>query len=597
MNKKPLIKKFSTKVILAICIGILIPTSFISVFYFISSSNIVKENVRESSLQTSTQAAESLSFALSVGSDMSDLLYSNKRLQEMVKMDREPQLSRIDKEQNYDEIKTFLNSQIFSSSFVRILYILKEEGTSWGSGTFSPVKLSKYHLVDFDWIQESKKKDGALVWRGLQYDLFSGAGENTELVLPVTRVMKDFTNMGNIAYIQVNLDGKSILNKIEQLKLGKTGHFFVVNDKGQIMIDSNMDKINKTVENPDLFKHIQNKNTDEFEFKNNDELFYGVKQPLSNGWSLVGIVPIKEITGELTKLQQITILISILFTLFAVVFGLIATNKVTKPIKKLTEQMRQVGKGNFKVRSEVNSNDEIGLMSDQFNQMTKQVDQLLEQVKEEQSLKTEAELRAIKHRINPHFLFNTLTTIRWLVQFKQTDKANTALSALSRLLEASMGKNGNFVTLHQELEIIERFLVILQIRYDQTFDLQLNIEAGTEVFVIPRMLIQPIVENAAFHGLVPTGKSGNISIKASTLNNGIKIEVHDNGIGIQKDRLDQIRRKGETQNSFLGIGLNHVYDSVRLYFSPVSTVTIKSGEHGTLVTLELFPKDGGGKHV
>ncbi|MGF6950072.1 two-component system sensor histidine kinase YesM [Neobacillus sp. B4I6] len=595
--KKMLVNKFSTKVIIAIFISILIPSSFISVFYFVSSSNIVKENVRESSLQTAKQAADSLSFVLSVGSDMSDLLYSNRQLRDIVKMDEDPVLSSIDKEQNGAELTSFLNSQIYSSSFVRILYILKDEGTSWGSGSFSYVKLGRYRLHDFNWIQESIKKDGDLVWRGLQYDLFSGAGENTELVLPVTRVMKDLETMENIAFIQVNLDGRSILNKIEQLKLGKTGHFFVVDDQGRIMIDSNMDKINKPVENPDLHKHIRNNKVDEFEYKENGDFFYGVKQPLSNGWNIVGIVPIDEITGELAKVQRITILSSILFTLFAVVFGLFAANKVTKPIMTLTEHMRQVGKGNFKVRTHIKSNDEIGLMSDTFNQMTKQVDQLMEQVKEEQSLKTEAELRAIKHRINPHFLFNTLSTIRWLVKFKQTEKANTALSALSRLLEASMGKSGTFVTLQQELEIIERFLVILQIRYEQSFHLKLEMEAGTEEFIIPRMLIQPIVENAVFHGLVPTGKSGVISMKAYSIGKGVKIEIQDNGVGINKERLDQILPSEESKNSFIGIGLNHVYDSVRLYFSHTSSVDIKSGEHGTLVTLELFPKDGGENHV
>lgn len=597
MDKKLIFNKFSTKVIIAILIGILIPTSLISVFYFISSSTIVKENVRESSLQTARQAAESISFTLSAGSDMSNLLYSNKRIQDIVNMADDPKIPLLDKEENNAELTSTLNSQIYSSSFVKILYILKGEGTSWGSGSFSPLKVERYRLNHFDWIQESLKKDGGLVWRGLQYDLFSGAGGETEIVLPVTRVMKDFDTMENIAFIQVNLDGRSILNKIEQLKLGKSGHFFVVNDQGQIMIDPDMEKINKQVENPQLYKHIRNDHADEFEFRESGEFFYGVKQHLSNGWTIVGIVPIEEITGELTNLRRITVLTSILFTLFSIVIGLFAAKTVTKPIIALTQQMRQVGQGNFKVRTTIKSNDEIGLMSAQFNQMTVQVDQLMEQVKEEQSLKTEAELRAIKHRINPHFLFNTLSTIRWLVKFKQTEKANTALSALSTLLEANMGKKGTFVRLQKELGIIEKFLVILQIRYEQSFGLSLDIEAGARDFQIPRMLIQPLVENAVFHGLVPTGSSGIISIKAVSIGRGVKIEIQDNGVGMNKEKLVQILPSQETNNSFIGIGLTHVYDSVRLYYSPASSVDIKSGKQGTLVTLKLMPKDGGEKDV
>ncbi|WP_129728815.1 cache domain-containing sensor histidine kinase [Ectobacillus funiculus] len=597
MSKRLLQNRFSTKVVIAIFIGILIPTTLISVFFFISSSNIVKENVRESSIQIARQAADSLSFILSVGNDMSDLIYSNEKLQEIVKMDNEDGTSSTVKDKNNEEMTSFLNSQIYSSSFVRVIYVLKDEGTSWGSGTFSPVKLARYNLQEQNWIQRAVQADGALAWQGLQYDLFSGAGENTELVLPVTRVMKDFSNMKNIAYIQVLLDGKAILNKIDQLKLGKTGHFFVVNKHGQIMIDANMEHINKTVENHDLYKHIVDDTAYEFEFQEKNTTYYGVKQPLVNGWTLIGTVPIKEITGKLTNIQRITIFASIVFTMVAIVVGVFAVNRVTKPIKVLTEQMRLVGQGNFQVQTHIHSNDEIGLMSRQFNQMIHQIEQLMEQVKEEQSQKTEAELRAVKHRINPHFLFNTLSTIRWLVNFKQTDRANTALSALIRLLEASMGKTGTFITVKEELDIIEKFLAILQIRYEQTFHLELEIEPTVEDLLIPRMLLQPIVENAVFHGLVPKGTEGTLCIKGSRVEDGVKIEIKDNGVGFKQDILNQLNHKADKMNSFIGIGLRHVYDSVRLYFALASSVTIESDSNGTTVTIVLINKNRGENRV
>lgn len=595
MNKQ-LRSRFSTKVIIAICIGMLIPTTFISIFFFVSSSKIVKENVRESSLQTARQAADSLSFILSVGSDMSDFLYSNDKIQKIVNNDN-LQLTLPEREYNNEELTNLLNSQIYASSFVRIIYILKDQGTSWGSGTFSSSKLSRYDLKELSWIQESVKKNGAVVWQGLQYDLFSGAGENTELVLPVTRVMKDFNTMNNIAYIQVSLDGKAILNKIDELKLGKTGHFFVVNEQGKIMIDPNIENINKVVKNRQLYKNIINSKQSEFEFNKNDIAYYGVKQPLTNGWTIVGVVPIKEITDELSNIQKITIFTSILFTLIAIIIGLFAANRITKPIKTLTEQMRLVGKGNFQIKTEIQSNDEIGLMSKQFNQMTHQVEQLMEKVKDEQNQKVEAELRVIRHRINPHFLFNTLSTIRWLVKFNQTDRANTALAALVRLLEANMGKKGTFITVKEELDIIEKFLVILQIRYEQTFHLNIEVEPGVEDFLIPRMLLQPIVENAVFHGLVPTEQAGIINLKAIYIENGVKFEIEDHGVGFNKEKLDQLYDAINNTSSFMGIGLRHVYDSVRLYFAPSSKVNIESAGQGTKVTLILVKENRGGHHV
>ncbi|KKI89298.1 hypothetical protein WQ54_25775 [Bacillus sp. SA1-12] len=582
-------KRFAAKVIVAILIVCLIPTIFSSFFFYHSASDIVKENVRESSLQIARQAADSLSYIFSNGSDMADLIYSNERIQEIVKKDLQESLSPAEFESSQEYITSYLNSTIYSSSFVRIIYVLKDNGTSWGSGSFSPFKLSKVDLPELDWVKKSIEKDGELVWEGLQYDHFSGAGENTDLVLPISRVMKDFDNLHNIAYIQVCLDGNAILEKINQLKLGKTGHFFVVDEEGTIMIDSDIQTINSPVENKDLRKHILN-NKQEFQYKENKINYYGVKQQIGNGWSIIGVVPVSEITGEISTIQRIIILASALFGIVAIFIGVILAKRVTEPVKVLTNQMKLVGKGNFNVRTSVNSTDEIGMMSIQFNKMINQVEHLLDKVKEEQFQKQEAELRAIKHRINPHFLFNTLSTIRWLVQFKQTERANHALSALSLLLEANMGKTGTFITIKEELEMIKKFMVILQIRYEQTFFLHTQFDKGLEEFLIPRMVLQPIVENAIFHGIVPTGQEGTIAISGREINNGVEIEIRDNGIGFDHELLKQLKQSPNETNSFVGIGLRHVYDSIKLYFHQDSKVELQSSKEGTIVKLILILK-------
>lgn len=572
--------QFSFKVMVAIMIAVLIPTTLIGIFFYISSAGIIKENSRVFSLQITKQTADALSFILSAGSDTSDLLYSNESLQHIVTAGKQAT------ESDHDQMNAFLNTQVYSSSFVRMIYVLQENGTSWGSGNFSHVKLKQYPVTEFVWSKEAIQKNGELAWQGLQYDVYSGVGEATQLVLPVIRIMKDFKTMDNIAYIQVNLDGQAILDKINQVKLGETGEFFVVDEAGHVMMSRDLDLVNKRLPNQQLSRYVQDKEISEFEFSSGPTPYYGVKQPLSNGWSVVGIVPVEEITGDLQNVQMITIGTSLLFTILAVIIGFFAANTVTKPIKTLTAQMKKVGYGDFHPVEHIASDDEIGLMSRQFNQMIEQVQELMEQVKEEETHKKEAELRAVKHRIDPHFLFNTLSTVKWLLKFKQTDRAEAALSALTRLLEANMGKKGNFISIKEELDIVEKFLVILQIRYEQEFSLQVQLDPEVEETFIPRMLIQPIVENAVFHGFVPRGSGGEITISGKKLKQGIKIEIRDNGIGFQTDTTD-------TAPSSTGIGLAHIYDSVRLYFHPDSSVAIESGNTGTTVTLTLFEKKGG----
>ncbi len=586
-------KRLAAKVILTILVVCLIPTVFNSVFFYHSASDVVKENVRESSRQIARQAAESLSFIFSNGSDMSDLIYSNERIQEIVKDDLNDRSSGTEENQEY--MTSYLNSNIYTSSFVRIIYVLKEDGMSWGSGTFSPYKLSKVNIDGMDWAKEAVRRDGELVWDGLQYDRFSGAGENTDLILPITRVLKDFDTMENIAYIQVSLDGKAILDKINQIKLGKTGHFFVVNEQAEVVIDNDLENLNNPVQNKQMREYILSDKR-EFEFEEDDIPYYGVTEPIGNGWLIVGRVPTSEITGEIISIQKIIIGASIIFGILAILVGSFIAKKVTDPVKILTEQMKLVGEGNLKVRTSVDSKDEIGMMSSEFNHMIYRVEDLLEQVKEEQHQKQEAVLRAIKHRINPHFLFNTLSTIRWLVQFKETERANTALTALSKLLEGNMGKTGTFISIKEEVDLVEQFMVILQIRYEQKFHLVTDFEEGVEDWEIPRMLLQPIVENSIFHGIVPTGTEGTVWITGKNIPGGIQIEIRDDGVGVEQDMLQRVQRSSVGDNSYVGIGLSHVADSIRLYFSPESKLEISSGE-GTVVKLVLMTKTGGDHDV
>jgi two-component system, sensor histidine kinase YesM len=139
---------------------------------------------------------------------------------------------------------------------------------------------------------------------------------------------------------------------------------------------------------------------------------------------------------------------------------------------------------------------------------------------------------------------------------------------------------------------VEQFMVILQIRYEQKFHLVTDFEEGVEDWEIPRMLLQPIVENSIFHGIVPTGTEGTVWITGKNITGGIQIEIRDDGVGVEQDMLQRVQRSSDGDNSYVGIGLSHVADSIRLYFGPDSKLAISS-EEGTVVKLVLITKTGG----
>lgn len=580
--------RIATRLIVLLLAVILLPTIFIGVFFYRTSSAIVKENVRQSSIQVAQQAADSLSNILNVGSDTSDLVYSQVAIQQKV-MQETPKTPDDVKVDNKTYINNFLNTIIYSSSFVKIIYILEPTGTSWGSGIFNQAKVDRYNIRSFGWIREAERLDGRLSWTTLQNDKFSGAGDNTALVIPAARVLKDFKTMRNIGYIVINIDGEAVLDKISQIRLGKTGRFLVTDQQERVMIDRDREAIGNPVAIDALGQAIARPDR-EFEYAQAGTAYYGVKQPLSNGWWIVGVVPLKEVTGQLESLQRSVFVWSFGFGLLAMVIGLFFARRITKPIGRLTAQMKRVGEGDLSARTAIGSGDEIGQMSNQFNRMLGRLDRLMSQVREEQQKKQRAEMRAVMHRIHPHFMFNTLSTIKWLIKLGDNDRAYEGLSAFTRLLEANMGKKGHMVTLEEEIEIITKFLAILELRYSLPFKLDVRLGPGVADFAIPRMLIQPLVENAVFHGFVSDNRGGAIRIEAEDTGPCISIRIADDGRGMSSGQLAQVMSAGSPGHggTETGIGFRHVRECIELYFPPGSKMAVQSVEgQGTVIAVTL----------
>lgn len=582
--------RFASKMIMAFLLIIVIPTTLSGFSFYLESSALVKRNERASAVQLTKQTADSLSSMFNAGSDTSNLIYSDMNVQNIAQKFMSSSLPK--QLEMSKSMSTLLNNIVYSSSFVRTVYMVTEDGMGFGSGTFSMPKLKKVNLAEQDWVKESKRKDGELVWQPLRKDSFSGAGENTDLILPISRTLKDFETLQPVGLLVVNLNGQAILNTLQQVKLGKTGKYTILDSQGRIMADADLSQIGTQWGDPNLNQRIIQEDHVEFEYFDQRTHYYAVKQMLSNGWFLVGTVPTAEITGVLDGLHHRILLTSIGFGCIAVLIGLFIAKLVTNPIKQLTWEMKKVQQGDLSVRTKVTSTDEIGLMSRHFNKMLDEIEQLMVRVEEEQNEKLEAEIRAVTYRIHPHFLYNTLSTLRWLIRSGDYDRADRGLAALTRLLQANMGKDGQLITLEEELEIITKYLVILEMRYEHTYTLTLHIEPGIERMKVPRMLLQPLVENAVFHGFVPLNRGGEIKVTASRQVSEIHLLVEDDGMGMSDEQIQALNSSGTGHRT--GIGLQHIRDSLRLYYGTQSSVSYtRRIEGGTQICIVLqLQKEG-----
>ncbi|MFC5469536.1 sensor histidine kinase [Cohnella suwonensis] len=597
--KRLLFEKVSTKLTSMVILLIFLSATFISTTYYGSTVSIIGDQVRASTKQGAKQTADYLSLMLTIGTDMGQQIFRNSRLQDALNRERQGNLSVDDKFEIKDSIGQTLNNTIYSSSFVRSIYILREDGESWGSGLFNASKVKRYTLSSHEWYSRVVSDQVNETWLPLGYDPFSGGGDNTEIVLTLVDAFRNLKTKATEGVILVNLDGQLLLDAAQRIKLGRTGRWSVVDRTGQVLIDSDPNQWGQPLREASVAQTINAQNEDELEFQSyqDGEEHYVVSVRMANGWKLVGQVPVKEIIGDIESLQSKITRYTALFLLVALLVGLLFSTRITRPLKELTRQMEAIENNNFKARSRIRSRDEIGKLSLRFNQMAGQIETLIQEVDEAGARKREAEIRALRHQINPHFLYNTLSTVRWMIKLGSADGAYKGIAALVELMESSMGREGVFTTIRRELEMLDKYMVIQQFRYGS--ELKLDIEADETLldFEIPRMLLQPIVENAIFHGLALKNERGTVSLTVGKLAHirpaAVFITVSDDGVGMEPARLKSLLREGgeSSKSGMFGIGLKHVHDTLQLYYGPGSGVYIRSEPgSGTIVELTLVPR-------
>ena len=279
------------------------------------------------------------------------------------------------------------------------------------------------------------------------------------------------------------------------------------------------------------------------------------------------------------------IFVSILF------FSYYIPLSITRPIRKLSEVTDQVAKGDLRIRFDARSGVEVNRLSDSLNTMIDKINELLEQVTTEQIRLRKAEFELLQTQINPHFLYNTLDTIIWLAEAGKQREVVGMVGSLSEFFRASLNQGKDIISIREELQHVKSYLEIQQVRYQDILKYEIQVPGELDKYLIPKITIQPIVENALYHGIKNKRGLGRIRVSGKEEEGGFAIQVEDNGIGINEERLRQVRDKIQyrtpAENDIYG--LYNVNERIRLNFGEKFGISIESvyGE-GTVVSIH-FP--------
>lgn len=434
-----------------------------------------------------------------------------------------------------------------------------------------------FNRVEHKWIDAANKARGKLVWIGKD-------PKEPGHYLAIRRVSLIERAFSNGGYLIVQIDPYYF----DFTEANQNQEYTILVDKQNQPITSNYKgNIDKIVSEKGTTTEIDG--SDYMIVKQTSEI---------TGWTMYFLTPLSTVMKGITVLRSAIILSGAFgFFIFAISSILLST-MITRPILKLTKTMKRGRDGQLTINPEISSTVEINELNTTYNQLVENTNHLIQVVYEKEILKSHAELKALQSQINPHFLFNTLDALYWSLDEKGEEELADSVIAMSELFRYTISshKQDEWVTLKQEIEHIEMYMQLMKMRFGERFTWSVTIPSEYELVKIPKLLIQPIVENAILHGVGNKVGEGfvHIIVEPSAKQGNLLISVRDNGPGMEKEAIDKIHNLLETGKVYSmrgnGMAIANVNKRLQLYYKQNETnqINITSEENkGTCFTFEV----------
>lgn len=435
------------------------------------------------------------------------------------------------------------------------------------------------------------EKKGELKWTDLFYNQLSEDYVKTnfngdpKLLLNQFMLIRYIVNekyRSDIGYLAISINLDRFSGLIENINFGQQGDIFVTDYKGRILACKSKEMVLNTIDfDAESFNRVFSKlNSGYIEGKIGKETYYISYMPLDiNNWRLIGLVPKKVFQAQADRIRSTVLIIGSLSFFIFLYFGSQISKGITRPLKKVILTMDKIEKsGDLSIQIEQEGPREIFHLGHSFNHMLERIAKLTKQIYEEQKMKREAELKAMQLQINPHFLYNSLDSIRWMAGSRNEDheKVENMIDSLSTFFKIGLSGGKEKIPISDELNHVQSYLTVQKIRYNDHLNFFIDVDKEIEECITLKLILQPLVENAIYHGICKKkGTCGLIKITGSQISSDmIRFEVIDNGAGIPRDELESINRKMKngywTENCIMretqGYGLFNVNSRIKISF-------------------------------
>jgi two-component system, sensor histidine kinase YesM len=394
--------------------------------------------------------------------------------------------------------------------------------------------------------------------------------------------------------LMVDLNYSSITKLCQNINMGNKGYIFLIDENGDVIYHPKQQLIYTGLRSERISEILSCKSDHFIAELDGEEKLYTMSTSEKTGWTVVGVANINELFSSREETQTIYLESALLLLLGAFVIAVLFSDKLAKPITELKLSMKEVEKGNFEgVKVVKRGEDEIGMLYNSFYAMTEEIQNLMDDKSRSQKEKYRLELRALQAQINPHFMYNTLDSIVWMAEGGNNKEVVIMTSTLGKLLRQSISNEEELVTIEKEIDYARSYLIIQKMRYTDQLTFEIVVDPAIYSYQIVKLTLQPLVENAIYHGIKYKEGMGKILITGEEWEEGILIQIIDDGIGMEDETLDHIFDKKKRVNKNNGVAVENVNRRLKLYYGEIYGLKYESklGE-GTTVSIFL-PKEMG----
>ena len=424
----------------------------------------------------------------------------------------------------------------------------------------------------------------------VQY-LFEGSEGQYKWVISVSRAVEitegPFTTQG-VLLIDVRYD--SLEQAMGEVSIGEDGYLYLMSGDGEIICHPKAQLIDAGLVQEDNLRVAGYQEGSYQEKFDGEERITTVKSIGYTGWKAVGVTPVGSLTLNTLKTRLFAVFIVLLFLLVLAMINAYISSRITDPIKELEKSVSKLEKGDLDTPVYVGGSYEIRHLGGSIQRMALRIKQLMRDIEQEHESKRKSEFDTLQSQINPHFLYNTLDIIVWMIENEKKSDAVRVVTALARFFRISLSKGKSIITVKDELEHVRNYLMIQQMRFKNKFTYTIQAEDEVMELASLKLMLQPMVENAIYHGMEFMDGDGEIQIQVWREEDDLYLKVSDNGLGMTEDQVENLFKDGSHVPSKRGsgIGVRNVNERVHLYFGESYGVRIQSEpDEGTDVIIHL----------